>query len=53
MIANKEALVRAKKKKMRVAKYTEVKELKGLEKVFIESSWGAELIDQLIKEENI
>ena len=53
IVVNKEVLFRAEKRKKNITKHAEVKKLRGLERVCIENNWGAELIDQLIKEENI
>ena len=36
-----------------VVKHTKIKELIGFERVQVEKSWGAELINQIIKEEHI
>ena len=46
-------IIQSKKKKKERNKVHRVKELRGLERVSIENSQNAELIDQLIKEESI
>ena len=51
--ANKDLLFNIGKKEKMIVKYTKTKELIGLERVHVEKSWGAELINQIIKEEHI